>query len=48
MLENYDEILHVSFDKVAMFPNIPEEMGRELEECRKHLAAQAGQKETAF
>ena len=46
MLENYDEILHVSFDKVAMFPNIPEEMGRE--ECRKHLAAQAGRKETAF
>ena len=37
VLEKYDEILHVSFDIVAMFPNIPEEMGRE--ECRKHLDA---------
>ena len=35
IMSQYEEILHVSFDIEAMFPNIPEEMG--MEECRKHL-----------
>ena len=37
MFEKYDKIQHVSFEIVAMFPNIPEEMGRD--DCRKHLDA---------